>query len=111
MNSSAFAARAAARSSSGLASGLPMRMLSSTVPWKSHVSWLTSAMRRRIWSRLSARRSRPPIATRPRSGSWNRSKSRAIVDLPAPLGPTIATRSPGRTAKLRSSWATRREPG
>ena len=34
MNSSALAARAAAASSSGVASGLPMRRLSSTVPWK-----------------------------------------------------------------------------
>ena len=34
MNSWAFAARAAASSSAAEASGLPMRRLSSTVPWK-----------------------------------------------------------------------------
>jgi hypothetical protein len=111
MNSSAFAARAAARSSSVVASGRPIRMLSSTVPWKSQVSWLTTAMRPRICAKLSSRRSRPPMVTRPRSGSWKRSSSRAIVDFPEPLAPTNPTRPPGGTAKLSPPCTSRAVPG
>ena len=42
----------------------------------------------------NSRRSRPPSVTRPGSGSRKRSSRLATVVLPAPLGPTSATRSP-----------------
>ena len=45
-----------------------------------------------------SRTSWPSTVTVPSSGSSSRSSRSAIVDLPLPLGPTIATRSPGATA-------------
>ena len=45
----------------------------------------------------SPRRSRPSRRTAPASGSSSRSSRSAIVDLPLPLGPTIASVSPART--------------
>ena len=44
----------------------------------------------------SAATSRPSTSTRPAVGASEVLRSRRSVDLPAPLGPTIATRSPGR---------------
>ena len=49
--------------------------------------------------------SRPPTRTVPSCGSANRSSSEASVVFPAPEGPTIATVSPGATAKLTPSIA------
>src|SRR5579883_111307 len=48
---------------------------------------------------------RPPIATRPRSGSSRPATIRSVVDLPQPLGPTSATISPRSTASETSSSA------
>ena len=47
----------------------------------------------------SSRRSRPPSVTRPRSGSRKRSSRFVTVVLPAPLGPTSATRRPGSSRR------------
>ena len=46
-----------------------------------------------------SRRSRPPSVTRPCSGSRKRSSRFATVVLPAPLGPTSATRRPGSSRR------------
>ena len=44
--------------------------------------------------------SRPPTNTVPGGGSQSRASSRPSVLLPAPVGPTTATISPGATVKL-----------
>ena len=50
-------------------------------------------------SRASSRRSTPSSLTAPSSGSTSRVSSVVSVDLPAPVGPTIATVRPGSTVK------------
>ena len=47
----------------------------------------------------------------PAVGSSKRSRRRASVDLPAPLGPAIATVSPGCTQRLTACSASREAPG
>ncbi len=49
-----------------------------------------------------SRASMPPTRTAPRCGRPSRSSRRTMVDLPAPLGPTIPTRSP---AAMRNAQA------
>ena len=47
--------------------------------------------------------SRPSTSTRPFVGRWSPAIARRIVDLPAPLGPTSDSRSPGATSSEMSS--------
>ena len=49
--------------------------------------------------------SRPPTNTVPAGGSHSRASSSPSVLLPAPVGPTTATISPGATAKVTSRSA------
>ena len=105
MKSCALAAMAAATTSASVASGRPSRRLSPIVPWNSMVSCDTTAIMRRSASGSSARRSCPSIRTLPDCGSYSRSSSRTIDDLPEPLGPTMPTRSPGSTTNDRPRCA------
>ena len=60
-------------------------------------SWKTQpTLRRRsgTFERLSRVRSRPPTMIRPAVGSSSFRRSRMIVDLPEPDGPTTNTNSP-----------------
>ncbi len=75
--------------------GAPSRTASATLPGSSSGRCGTQASRRRQAAGLTVARSTPPTVARPASGSTKRSSSASSVDLPAPLGPTIATRSPG----------------
>ena len=68
-------------------------------------SWPASAKVRRTSSCRSSRTSRPPMTTRPRSGSRKRRKRFVTVVLPAPLGPTSATRCPGSMVSVTPSRA------
>lgn len=52
-----------------------------------------------------------PIRTRPSAGRTNPSSTFSSVDLPAPLGPTNATVSPGATSKDTSATASSERPG
>ena len=69
MNSSAWAARATAMTSSIVASGRPNRMLSATLSEKRNVSSITDATMVRSDELVTARMSCPSIATLPASGS------------------------------------------
>ena len=72
------------------------RTLSRIVPLNRKPSWGTTtialAQRRAAWRRAGRRRRRSPG---PSTGSYMRAISLASVDLPAPVGPTSASRSPG----------------
>ena len=59
-------------------------------------SWVAMAMRSRRESTVTARRSIPSIVMRPLSGSARRSSSDISVDLPVPVGPTMAVTAPRR---------------
>ena len=54
-------------------------------------------MRSRNERNVASRRSSPPNRIAPPTGSYSRAISLARVDLPAPVGPTSAIRSPGAT--------------
>ena len=105
MKSSACARAAAARISSSVASGLPTRRFSAIERLNSSTSWNTTPMLRRSAASLSPRMSMPSILTEPDCGSNTRCSSASAVDLPAPVGPTSATISPGSAVKLRSATA------
>ena len=66
-----------------------------------------SRTERAVWSATSW----PSISTVPRSGSSCRASSRATVDLPEPLAPTIATRSPGGHLEVDVGERRRAGPG
>ena len=73
-----------------------------TVPWNSVVSCATTAIMRRTASGSSVRRSCPPMRTAPLCGSYSRSSSRRIEDLPDAAGPDDADAlARARCAKLR----------
>ena len=59
--------------------------------------WNTTATAERNEATSTSRRSTPPISTCPSSGSTRRTMSCVSVLLPTPVGPTIATDSPGAT--------------
>ena len=67
-------------------------------------------MRARSLPRAIDRMSVPPTVIRPASGSRKRRRSAASVDLPHPLGPMMATVSPGPTCRSIPS-STVRPPG
>ena len=93
----------AARTSSSVAPGRPIRTFSSTVPWNRWPSWGPTTIRSRSEANDARRRSTPPYDTVPDPGSYIRAMSLASVDLPAPVGPTSATRSPRRTVSVTSA--------
>ena len=57
-------------------------------------SWNTAATRERHDERSSSRMSTPSISMAPDCGSYNRHSSLAIVVLPAPFCPTMASDEP-----------------
>ena len=75
-------------------------MLSRTVPTKTWCSWVTSATSVRSTSSGSATSSTPPTVTEPVRGPLIPDSSRPSVDLPEPLGPTIASRSPASRSSV-----------
>ena len=89
----------APRSSSSVASGRASLRFSRMVESNTCASWPASANMRRTSSCRSSRASRPPIVTRPSSGSRNRRRRFVTVVFPAPLGPTSATRFPGSSRR------------
>ncbi len=95
------ATRAARSTCSSVASGTAAAMFSRTVPRNRTLSCSTTATDRRTLSSVRSRRLWPSKRTAPDSGSRRRDSSAARLDLPAPDAPTIATRSPGRTARSR----------
>ena len=111
MNSCAFAACAAAITSSSVASSRPNRKFASTVPWNRYVSCITTAIRLRICAKLSVFSSRPPSRITPSCGTYIRCNSHSSVDLPEPERPTTPTRRPAAAAKLTSLSASRRPVG
>ena len=69
--------------------------LSTRVPTKTWCSWVTSATSPRSCSSSRSTIRTPPTSTRPERGPSMPASSRPRVDLPAPEGPTMASRSPG----------------
>ena len=59
-------------------------------------SWVTSATWRRNIGNGMLASATSPTMTEPLRGASMPANSRPIVDLPAPEGPTMASRSPGR---------------
>ena len=87
--------RTASSSSRVVAAGRARRRLSAIVPWKRRGDCGTYPTAARQAPSSRSARSTPPTRIRPSSGSRNRSRRAASVDLPAPLGPTIVSRPPG----------------
>ena len=90
-------------------------MFSRIVPPKQNPSWGTTMMRRRRSTIEANRKSTPPNETVPAIpftglGSYRRAINFANVDLPAPVGPTNANRSPSATEILMSLNAGRSLP-
>ncbi len=73
-------------------------------------SWGTYPSRERKRS-VASEESRPLYRTRPAVGRRRPRRQLSRVDLPAPLAPTRATNSPGRTDRLTRSRMARSEPG
>ena len=94
MNSWICASRAAASISAREAEGRPYAMLPASVSPNSMLSCKTRLTCSRTERSVRSRASRPSRSTAPESGSWNRGTSPARVDLPLPVGPTMATRAP-----------------
>ena len=74
-------------------------MLSRTDPTKTWCSWVTRATSVRSTGSGRVVSSTPPTVTDPVRGPLIPDSSRPSVDLPDPLGPTMASRSPGRRAR------------
>ncbi len=102
MSSASPAISAAAIASSGVNGSVP-QMTSRMEPVNGCACWSTTPHCRRTadWSR--APRSWPSYSTLPETGLSKPISRRSRVDLPQPLGPTIATNSPARTSKETSS--------
>ena len=92
------------------AAGQARRRLSRIVALKRWDCWETTARFPRRWLSLRARRSRPPMRIWPFSGSQKRTSSCIRVDLPAPVAPMTATRSPWSMAR-QNSFSTAGSPG
>jgi hypothetical protein len=93
------AARMAAMTSASGASGRPYRTFCSSVSFRSTVSCGTTAVAPLSDARLKSRTSTPPTRTVPEPQSYKRVTRRRMLDLPLPLGPTMATDSPGATRR------------
>ena len=102
MKSCAFADLAASTISGIVASSRPYRMLSTIGPEKSSGVCSTTLTCSRSDFTFSLRTSIPSTRTAPDCGSWNRLIKLMSVVLPAPVGPTIATRLAGSTANVMS---------
>ena len=111
MMSAHWAASAAARTSSSLASGRPMRMLSASVPLNRRSFWNTKATVSISSAVGTARTSAPPTATVPSCGSQKRGMRLASVLFPPPEGPTSATVAPAGTSNVTSRTAGTAAPG
>jgi len=107
-NPVASACLSAHQTSSAVASGLPKRTLSATVPVSSTVSSKTMPTERRSATRGTSRTSIPPITTATASGSSNLGRSAHRVDFPEPASPSRATTSPW--CRLRLTPAVPRDP-
>ena len=92
----------AATSSSSVASGRAYRRFSRIVSWKRCGSCITKPTASRSESSVRSRTSWPSTRTVPSTASAMRGTSIAVVVLPAPDGPTIATSSPGSIVRLTS---------
>ncbi len=110
-NSRAPASASARLTAASSASGRVSRAFSAIVPAYRCGLCGTQAMRERHSSKSSSARSAPPTDTRPSVGRTNPSSTFSSVDLPAPLGPTSATVSPGSTWKDASDTASVDRPG
>ena len=87
-------------SSSSVAERRPIRRFSARVVSKRWASWLDQARRRvRTSSPASRSSGTPSRCTDPASTGRKRTRTAASVDLPAPLGPTTATRRPGARSR------------
>jgi len=89
------ASASARRTSSSVASGAPSRTLSATVPASRAGRCGAHATCARHCSMSASARSTPPTRTVPPDRRRKPSSTASRVDLPAPLGPTSATISPG----------------
>ncbi len=104
-NSSAPASSKARRTAGSSASGRERRTFSAIVPANRCGRCGTHAIRARHCSRSASARSTPPARTRPSLGRTKPRSTFSSVDLPAPLGPTSATVSPGSTVNDTSDTA------
>ena len=104
---SASASRSAAHTSSSPMPARSSAMLARTVSSKTNGTCATSATLPASEAAVSSRTSTPSSVTRPAPGSTRRTASEAIVDLPAPVGPTRATVFPAGTVNVTSpsTWA------
>ncbi|CPU67098.1 Uncharacterised protein [Mycobacteroides abscessus] len=91
----ASTASSASSSSPSSASPFARRRLSASVPTNTWCSCVTSATSRRRSSSGRSTSRTPPERTEPAVGGWMPASMRPRVDLPAPDGPTTASRSPG----------------
>ena len=89
-------------------SGRARRTLSRMLALNRCESWPATEITRRMSACRYSRRSLPASVTRPSWGSRKRRSRFATVVLPAPLGPTSATLSPGSSASATPSSAGRR---
>ena len=89
----------AARTSSSLASGRPSRTLSAMERANRCGRCGTQASWARQASGSRSARSMSPIRTEPSRAGVRPSRTPSSVDLPQPLGPAIATTSPGSTVR------------
>ena len=101
-NSSTLARRAAARTSSSVASLLPMRMFSRIELSNSVTSWNTMEKSESSASGSVFETSMPPMVILPRPASQKRAARRETVVLPPPEGPTSAVTCPCLAVKLTS---------
>ena len=76
--------------------------LARIVSWNMCASWVTTPTASCSESRVTSRRSWPPMRTAPSSGSYSRDTRWVIVVLPAPDGPTSAVSCPGGAWKVTS---------
>ncbi len=100
MNRSACARRAAARTSSSVASGRPKRMLSAIERLNRLGTCGTIATASRKAASGHSRTSSPSSRICPSVTSYSRGSRLTRVDLPEPVVPTTASASPGRSSKL-----------
>ncbi len=82
------------RTSSRVAPGWPMAMLSPRLASKTKPSWGTIRMRSVRERGSTSGRGTPPTVTEPSVGSARRDSSLAKVVLPEPVSPTMATLAP-----------------
>ncbi len=102
MKPSRFTARAASTTCARLTDRSKRAMLSCTVPENRNSDCGIVTIRRRSSSGAMSRTSTPSTSTAPPPASYSRLIRLITVDLPEPVEPTSAIRSPGRTWNDRS---------